>query len=109
MVTHSTIFAWEIPWTEEPSGLQSTRLQRVEHDLRTKQQHIFTKIFILTIPKIRISSLSFLNLGAYVTHHTIVPYDCQSEVQIANLYTTKLFSKAEPLPMFSISAGDSIG
>ena len=21
--THSSIFAWEIPWTEEPSGLQS--------------------------------------------------------------------------------------
>ena len=23
MVTHSTIFAWKIPWTEEPGGLQS--------------------------------------------------------------------------------------
>ena len=23
-VTHSTILAWEIPWTEEPSGPQST-------------------------------------------------------------------------------------
>ena len=23
MVTHSSILAWEIPWTEEPSGLQS--------------------------------------------------------------------------------------
>ena len=22
MVTHSIIFAWEIPWTEEPGGLQ---------------------------------------------------------------------------------------
>ena len=24
MATHSSIFAWRIPWTEEPSGLQST-------------------------------------------------------------------------------------
>ena len=32
MATHSTILAWEIPWTEEPSGLQSIELQRVEHD-----------------------------------------------------------------------------
>ena len=24
MVTHSTILAWRIPWTEEPGGLQST-------------------------------------------------------------------------------------
>ena len=23
MSTHSSIFAWEIPWTEEPGGLQS--------------------------------------------------------------------------------------
>ena len=22
MATHSSIFAWEIPWTEEPGGLQ---------------------------------------------------------------------------------------
>ena len=24
MATHSSIFAWRIPWTEEPGGLQST-------------------------------------------------------------------------------------
>ena len=29
--THSSILAWRIPWTEEPGGLQSTGLQRVEH------------------------------------------------------------------------------
>ena len=32
MATHSRILAWEILWTEEPGGLQSTRLQRVKHD-----------------------------------------------------------------------------
>ena len=26
MATHSSILAWEIPWTEEPGGLQSTGL-----------------------------------------------------------------------------------
>ena len=26
MATHSNILAWRIPWTEEPGGLQSTRL-----------------------------------------------------------------------------------
>ena len=30
--THSSILAWEIPWTEDPAGLQSTGLQRVEHN-----------------------------------------------------------------------------
>ena len=32
MTTHSGILAWEIPWTEEPGGLQSMRLHRVGHD-----------------------------------------------------------------------------
>ena len=26
MATHSSILAWEIPWTEEPGGLQSMGL-----------------------------------------------------------------------------------
>ena len=30
--THSSIFAWRIPRTEEPCGLQSLGLQRVRHD-----------------------------------------------------------------------------
>ena len=28
MATHSSIFAWEIPWTEEPGGLQSMESQK---------------------------------------------------------------------------------
>ena len=38
MATHSIILAREIPWTEEPGGLQSMGLQRVGHNLATKQQ-----------------------------------------------------------------------
>ena len=38
MATHSSILAWEISWTGEPDGLQSMGLQRVRHDLVTKQQ-----------------------------------------------------------------------
>ena len=38
MVTHSSILAWEIPWTEESGGLESMGLQRVSHSLMTKQQ-----------------------------------------------------------------------
>ena len=40
MSTHSSILAWEIPWTEEPGGLQSMGLQRIGHDLVTKQQEV---------------------------------------------------------------------
>ena len=31
MATHSGILAWEIQWTEEPSGLQSTGWQIARH------------------------------------------------------------------------------
>ena len=40
MATHSSILAWRIPQTEEPG-----RLQRVGHDLTTKQQHSFLYTF----------------------------------------------------------------
>ena len=32
IATHSSILAWEIPWTEESGGLPSMRSQRVRHD-----------------------------------------------------------------------------
>ena len=32
MATHSSVFAWRIPQTEEPGGLQFVGLQRVGHD-----------------------------------------------------------------------------
>ena len=33
MATHSSIFAWIIPWTEEPGGLQSMGLQKSQTQL----------------------------------------------------------------------------
>ena len=33
MATHSSIHAWEIPWTEEPDGLQSMELQKSQPQL----------------------------------------------------------------------------
>ena len=32
LATHSSIFAWEIPWKEEPGRLQSMGWQRVGHN-----------------------------------------------------------------------------
>ena len=59
MAIHSSILAWEIPWTEEPGGLQSMGLQRVEHDLVTEHVHthhnesrgFFAVSFIALIPE----------------------------------------------------------
>ena len=45
IATHSIILVQEIPWTEEPDGLQSMGLQRVGQDLATEeQQHIFINV-----------------------------------------------------------------
>ena len=32
MATHSSILAWEIPWTEEPGGVQSKGSQRARYN-----------------------------------------------------------------------------
>ena len=43
MATHSSILAWEIPWTEEPGGLQSMESQ----ELGMTEQLTFTFHFHL--------------------------------------------------------------
>ena len=35
IATHSSIPAWEIPWTKKPGGLQSMWSQRIRHELAT--------------------------------------------------------------------------
>ena len=39
MATHSSIPAWQIPWTEEFGGLQSMGSQKSQTQVTTKQQH----------------------------------------------------------------------
>ena len=57
MASHSSILAWEIPWTEEPGGLQSMRLQRVGHDWAThNNSNFYTAAHYL-------SSLTWIDVG----------------------------------------------
>ena len=46
MATHSSILAWEIPWTEGPGGLQSMGSQRVGDDWATNS-FTFIVMYIL--------------------------------------------------------------
>ena len=39
MASHSRILAWEIPWREEPGGLQSTRSHRVDMTKQTNNNN----------------------------------------------------------------------
>ena len=59
IATHLSIFAWEIPWTEEPGRLQSMESQRVEHDLVTKQQQ---KYFIVCACHLLFIQLSYYKM-----------------------------------------------
>ena len=51
MVTHSSILAWRIPWTEKPNGLQTMESQRVRHDRVTNTLVHFIVIFLLLFLK----------------------------------------------------------
>ena len=48
MAARSSTRAWEIPWTEEPVGLQSMGLQRAGHDLAAEHTHTYAYIMRLT-------------------------------------------------------------
>ena len=51
MATPSSILVWEIPWTEEPGGLQFMGSQRIRHNLVTKQSHMSkNKLQITRLP-----------------------------------------------------------
>ena len=45
----SSILAWEIPWTEEPGGLQSMGSQRVRHDAHDAQEHTHVMLRMMRI------------------------------------------------------------
>ena len=38
MATHPDILTWEIPWMEDPGGIQFMRSQNVRHNLVTEQR-----------------------------------------------------------------------
>ena len=64
MAPHSSILAWEIPWTEEPGRLQSLGSQRVGRDLVTEQPP--SKTYLKTL-NIDISHKHHKSIYKYVT------------------------------------------
>ena len=76
VVTHSSILAWRIPWTEEPGGLQSMGLQRVRHDW-VANTYTFTVYFRMfsSIPGLYL--LDANSNPSLVIITTNVPRQCQ--------------------------------
>ena len=44
MATHSSILAWEIPWTEKPDRLQCTGSQKIRTRLSAHTRNLFTMV-----------------------------------------------------------------
>ena len=54
MATHSSILAWEIPWTEEPDGLQSMGLQKSDatnHHHHTLNANFLSLLIVVWLQK----------------------------------------------------------
>ena len=47
MVTHFSILAWRIPWTQEPGGLQFIGLQRVRHGKRLSMHASISSVSVV--------------------------------------------------------------
>ena len=59
MATYSSILAWKISWMEKLGGLQSTGLQRVEHDWATSLPYSGKLSQILWEPLYEVGSISY--------------------------------------------------
>ena len=61
MATHSSTLAWELPWTEEPSGLESVGLQSQ------------TRLSDSTTTNVR---YTFIYLKNFILYWSMVDYQC---------------------------------
>ena len=121
IVTHSSILAWEIPWTEDPGRLQSMGPQRIGHDwanntftltLSTLTEMNLGEIFFIVIligiaelheiANLRLSS-KLENLG-HMSSHVFFPISFSSSFPlgipiICNLTLRLFISLSSPLPV----------
>ena len=77
MATHSSILAWEIPWTEEPDRLQSMGSQRVRHDWVTDTYNTHLNGRCLTLMGLQIRDVIwkpkvFLQIEKFNMYHVVV-------------------------------------
>ena len=66
--THPSILAWDVPWTEEPGGLQFMGPQRARRNLATEQAH---RHFVIARPfkSAKVTRTPFLQAAAsYMPH-----------------------------------------
>ena len=87
MTTHSSILAWEIPWTEKPDGLQSMELQRFRHDLVVRYTYSHTQTHIHTHTHIIQCKMSVIKDTGYKRCENSVlclHFSCESKIVLKN-------------------------
>ena len=72
MATHSSVFAWKIPWTEKPGGLQSMGLQRVGQDSATEHKIVISEVKTVKVLSTRSVISWHFDLGQTVNLSYIV-------------------------------------
>ena len=88
MATHSSIFAWKIPWKEESGGLQSMGLQRIRHSWATEPVTNWSQGF-LTSALLIFQSGWFFVVGSHPEH-------CRVFGSIPGLYPGDASSSSHP-------------
>ena len=89
MATHSSILAWEIPWTEDPGGLQSMGLQKsCTRCTDYTTAALFESSSYSTCSPIinRILGLSLFHSQAFHLSATIVHYLSRYHCRVLSLY-----------------------
>ena len=90
MATHSSTFAWKIPWTEEHGRLQFMGLQRVGHNWATKHHHHNTFLLEKSCRKsiiFKTKKFHQIQLLApkFVRANRLEVFDCVQEKQLTHL------------------------
>ena len=63
MATHSSILAWEIPWTKEPSGPVHGVTTESDKTQQLKQQNLINRLRVKEVKKVEKRALSHLSLA----------------------------------------------
>ena len=103
MATHPNIFAWKIPWIEEPGGLQSMGLQRVGWTWLSKHTHTHTHNMSL----LSLLFILFTFCYHYLLHNSLVLFfiTCLPSLKLYHvpfnpylLYTSKISLQVLKIP-----------
>ena len=105
LATHSSILAWEIPWTKKPGRLQSMGLPTIRDNLATKHTHrTGTKVRQMMKPGHRVKE-AFISRAGFLSCFTPVPALAAQQI-IPNLVASLVAQMAKSLPTMQETRSD---